>query len=38
MEPALVSGVEQFVNKVMHSAVIHGHHVGVKYYSLTASR
>ena len=36
MEPAFVSGVEQFVNKVMHSVVIHGHSVRIKDYSLTA--
>lgn len=35
MEPAFVSGVEQFVNKVMHSVVIHGHNVTIKDYSLT---
>lgn len=38
MEPAFVSGVEQFVNKVMHSVVIHGRSVRIKNYSLTAIR
>lgn len=38
MEPAFVSGVEQFVNKVMHSLVIHSHSVRIKDYSLTAIR
>lgn len=38
MDPAFVSGVEPFVNKVVHSVVIHGHNVRIKDYSLTAIR
>lgn len=35
MEPASVSGVDQFVNKVMHSVVIHDRSVRIKDHSLT---